>query len=330
MANQLGKFTPNLAQMTQPLRKLLSKSRTWTWGPAQSAAFNQVKEELSKPTTLALYDPEALTKSFSGFILLLAGSSTTSESQKVNDQWKPVAYASRSMSETEQRYVQIEKEAIATTWACERFPNFLLVKHFSIETDHKPLVPLLGTKHLDCLPPRVLRFRLRLDRFNYTIRHVPGKELFTADALSRAPLPGQASADSTSLQELAELCMMSAVSHLPANSQRLETYATAQSKDPVCHQILNYCRVGWPNKREIDPLLQPYWEAQGELTVVNGLLMYGQRLVVPKALQTETLKALKCKTIGASVMYTVIYTYMYRIPYSGLFLWVQIFVKCWR
>ena len=54
MTNQLGKFTPNLAQTTQPLRELLSKSRNWTWAPSQSKAFDQVKEELSKPTTLAM------------------------------------------------------------------------------------------------------------------------------------------------------------------------------------------------------------------------------------------------------------------------------------
>lgn len=55
MENQLGKFTPNLAEITQPLCKLLSKSREWTWGPAQAAAFNRVQEELTKPTVLALY-----------------------------------------------------------------------------------------------------------------------------------------------------------------------------------------------------------------------------------------------------------------------------------
>jgi len=48
------------------------------------------------------------------------------------------------MIETERRYAQIEKEALATTWACEKFSNFVLGKHIRIETDHKPLVPLLG------------------------------------------------------------------------------------------------------------------------------------------------------------------------------------------
>ena len=95
-----------------------------------------------------------------------------------------MAFASRSLTSTEKRYAQIEKEALAATWACERFSSCLLGKRFTLETDHKPLVPLLGTKKLDALPPRVLRFRLRLTRFDYDVKHVPGKLLTTADTPS--------------------------------------------------------------------------------------------------------------------------------------------------
>lgn len=138
-----------------------------------------------------------------------------------------MTYASWSMSETERRYAQIEKEALATTWACEKFTDFLIGKQFQIETDRKPFVPLLGVKHLNSLPPRVLRFRLRLDRFSYNIRHVPGKEHYTADTLSRDLIPDHPSSDSIDLQELTEMCMMAAVSHLPASNKRLEVYRRA-------------------------------------------------------------------------------------------------------
>ena len=92
------------------------------------------------------------------------------------------------MTNTEQRYAQTEKEALALTWACERFQHYLIRAKFSIETDHKPLVPLLSMKTLHQVPIRVQRFRLRLMRFDFEIIHVPEKELHTADALSRAPL----------------------------------------------------------------------------------------------------------------------------------------------
>ena len=97
----------------------------------------------------------------------------------------------------------------------------------------------------------------------------------------------------TTLQDLAEICMIAAVSHLPASHRQLEIYKNAQSEDTSYQQIIKYCREGWPcGKKEIDASLKPYWEAQGELTVGNELLMHGHRLVVPKTLQTETLAKL--------------------------------------
>ena len=110
MVNQLGKFTPNLAELAQPLRELLSVKKEWIWGPHQEESFHQIKAELAKPTVLAIYDPEASLKISSdasayglGAVLLQSSADNT---------WKPVAYASRFMSDTEQRYSQIEKEAL--------------------------------------------------------------------------------------------------------------------------------------------------------------------------------------------------------------------------
>ena len=72
--------------------------------------------------------------------------------------WRPVAYASRAMSPTEQHYAQIEKEALGITWASERFTDYLIDLEFHIETDHKPLVPLLSSRNLEDLPARVQQF----------------------------------------------------------------------------------------------------------------------------------------------------------------------------
>ena len=268
------------------MRELLSKKANWHWGAEQQAAFDATKEELLQPTVLALYNPKAQTKvsadasSFGlGAVLL----------QQDDRGWHPVAFASRSLSEVEQRYAQIEKEALATVWACEKFAAYLVGGTFSIETDHKPLVPLLSTKHLDCLPPRVLRFRLRLDRFDYTIYHVPGKELYTADALSRA-LSSVAGITSQTFQNELEEFVDTITSMLPASSDRLEEYRTAQKADATCSMIRHYCKNGWPHKSRVPDNLKQYCEIQSELSVCNDLLLRNSCIVVPKSLQKQTLE----------------------------------------
>ena len=129
------------------------------------------------------------------------------------------------MSEMEKHYAQIEKEALAAVWACDKFASYIIGLKLLIETDHKPLVPLLGTKQLDSLPPRILRFWLRLARFDYTIQHVPGKLLSTPDALSRAP--GPSAKTEIQLEEEAEHLMDLCINHLPASRERLCQYSDA-------------------------------------------------------------------------------------------------------
>ena len=278
------KFSSRIAELSQPLRELLSTKQSWVWGSSQEQAFAQIKVELTQPTVLALYDPQAPTKISAdassyglGAVLL----------QQVEDKWKPVAYASRSMSDTEKRYAQIEKEALAVTWSCDKFSNYILGRHFDIETDHKPLVPLLSTKNLDNLPPRVLRFRLRLARYNYDIQHVPGKLLYTADTLSRAPAKEMYSLQ---LQDEVELFIESVEDNLPASTKQLEAYKRAQSADSVCSRLKEYCLSCWPKREEIEPELIPYWKARSFLTLKDELLLYGSRIVIPTSLREETME----------------------------------------
>ena len=276
MVNQMGKFIINLSELTQPLRELLKKNMKWQWNIPQEEAFIKIKEELCKSTVLSFYDPNLSTKVSAdassyglGAVLL----------QQHNSQWKPVAYASHSMSETEKRYSQIEKEALAVTWACDKFANYISGIHIIIETDHKPLLSLLNTKHLEDLPPRVMRFRLRLARFSYSVVHSPGKLMYTADTLSRAPR-SIVDNDQT-LEEETECIMEVTVNSLPATQKRLQEYGKAQVSDSVCSTIVKYCQIGWPDKHKIEPHLKVFWKNRGEFMANQGLLLYGRRIVVP-------------------------------------------------
>ena len=178
------------------------------------------------------------------------------------------------MTETEYYYAQIEKEALATTWACDKFASYILGKKVHVKTDHKPLVPLLSTKYLDNMPPGVLRFRLWLARYDYTISHVPRKYLYTADTSSRAPITSQVDTDaSNATVKEAEALMELCVSHLPASTHRIDVYCTSQAANPTGSTVINYCRHEWPDKNEINQVLIPYWTVRGELTVHNNLLL---------------------------------------------------------
>ena len=284
MVNQLDKFSRKLAELSEPLRQLLRKNQTWQWTPLQDQSFNAIKKELSQSTSLALYNPLSPTKISADASSYGLGAVLLQKNEE--RQWKPVAFASRTLSETERRYAQIEKEALATTWACEKFSNYVIGVKFTIETDHKPLVPLLGYKDLDKLPPRILRFRLRMDRFSYNIIHVPGKLMYTADTLSRTP---SSETGDTTLQELAEIMVETCVEQLPASRQRIDTYRKAQKEDEICSRVILYCNGTWPNKFQIEHKLRAYWKIRNELTVYNNLLLKGQRIVVPKKLQKETI-----------------------------------------
>ena len=104
--------------------------------------------------------------------------------QSTIKEWR---HASWSLTDSERKYTQIEKEVLAVMWACEKFRDYILGCQVKIETDLKPLVPLFSNKRLDGLSSWVLRFCLRLDRFDYQIYHVPGT-LFRQQMLFRALL----------------------------------------------------------------------------------------------------------------------------------------------
>ena len=193
------------------------------------------------------------------------------------------------MTATEPKYLQIENEALAVTWACERSNNYIIGKSITIETDHKPLVPLLTKHTIDKLPPRIQRYKMRLMRFNIKdVRHVSGKLLYTADTLSRKiaqrriPLP-------TIDENEMNAHVASVMEALPASDPKLKEIQQAQEKDEICQQIKKYCLDKWPDKHQVSNAIKPYWSIRGELTIIQNILLKGKQLVIPTSLQSQTL-----------------------------------------
>ena len=297
MANQLSKFVPKLADLTKPMRDLLSKRNHWAWGEPQQRSFTQVQDALTKSPVLASFDPNLETivsADASSF-----GLGAVPLKKQKSGEIRPVAYISRAMTPTEQRYAQTEKESLALTWACERFQDYLVGLQFHAETDHKPLVSLFGRKLLHELPLRVQRFRMRLMRFNFTTSHFPGKYLSTADTLSRAPISNTTPRDELTSEDVDAYIQM-AVQSLPATESRLESVRLHQESDSVCKQVVSYCLNGWPKKSKIQTLVKPFYSVAGELTIQDGLLMRGSRLVISTEMQAEVLTQLHASHQGIS------------------------------
>ena len=203
--------------------------------------------------------------------------------------WRPVAYCSRSLTTTEQKYAQIKKEALAVMWSCERFTNYLLGMTFEIETDHKPLVSLLGRKTIDKLPLRIQHFRMCLMKFSYRISHVPDKNLVIADTLSRSPATQISIVDQEFMKEVDAYVNM-IIASIPGTDRMLQDIKSAQSTDPTCQRILEYLQAGWPKKHQVLADVKHYLPISIELSLQEGLLMRDSRIMIPKSLREDILQ----------------------------------------
>ncbi|UYV70824.1 K02A2.6-like [Cordylochernes scorpioides] len=287
MVNFTGKFIPDLSTILYPLNQLLVKRYDWRWDSAQEEAFEKVKKLLSTSPALTLFDPNLPTtvsadaSSYGlGAVLL----------QKSEDGYqKAVAYASRTMSETEKRWAQIEKESLAIVWACERFQDYLMGNTFSIETDHKPLIPIFSTKNLDEMTPRIQRLRLRMMRYSYSIYHTPGKDIVVADALSRSPIKISHEKDLEN-----EICsfVQQITSCPPFKDENMKEIWQYQNEERVCREIKDYCEKGWPTKNELSAEAKAFWCLRYEMSVIDGLLMRNSRIYIPKSLRSKVLNSL--------------------------------------
>ena len=102
---------------------------------------------------------------------------------------KPVMYISRTLKETEQRYLNIEHELLAVVFALERLNHYTPGYRVKVETDHEPLMSI-WKKSIASTSTRVQRLLLRLLQYDIDIQYLPGKRNVIAHALSRVlPLP---------------------------------------------------------------------------------------------------------------------------------------------
>ena len=128
-------------------------------------------------------------------------------------------------------------------------------------------------------------------RFNFSISHVPGKNLTIADTLSRAPCSSSTNNDHL-FQDETNAYLQVMIQAIPATENRLEEIRRRQKEDEVCKQIAKYCQRGWPCISKIPQALKKFYPVAAELSVQKGLLLRGSRLVIPVSMQSDILNKL--------------------------------------
>lgn len=176
------RFIPNFSKLTKPLTSLLKKDVTFIWGEPQQKAFEECKHILTNPPILQYPD---FSKEFvlTTDASLYAIGAVLSQGEVGKD--LPIAYASRTLNKAETNYSTIEREALAIIWAVKHFRPYLFGRRFKIVTDHQPLKWLFSMKDSNS---RIVRWRLKLEEFDYEIIYKAGKYNVNADALSRFPV----------------------------------------------------------------------------------------------------------------------------------------------
>ena len=287
MQNYLTKFVPHMTTTLKPVTDLLKGNRAWLCGPAQQQTFDSAKKKLSKSPALGFYDPQRQT-------VVSADSSSyglgaTIMQMDASGQLISIAYASRTMTDAEKKYAQIEKECLAATWASEKFSKYLIgADRFELQTDHKPLVPLIKTKDIDNVPVRCQRLLIRLMRFNADVCHVPGKEIVIVDALYRSPVPH--TAEDEEVTEVVTAYVDGVMDNQQITPRRIEALQSETVHDPEQQQVISYILNGW--SQSVAEQFQPYQQAQGDLSVVDGLVVFNNRIVVPVSQRKDILHKL--------------------------------------
>jgi hypothetical protein len=290
--NYLAKFLPCLSEVSEPLRRLTRTDTPWHWETQQEEAYQAILKLIVVTPVLRYYD---VTEE----VTVQADSSDSGLGAVLLQNGQPVAFASRALSTTEQNYAQIEKECLAIVFACERFDQYLHGRDkITGQTDHKPLETIVK-KLIHQMPKRLQRMVMRLQKYNLHLEYLPGTQMFISDMLSRAYLPRKPGDVTDTLQchifsLTAEDELFEDIAHVEQPSyMRLaegtqEQIKRATQNDPVLQELASTILLGWPETRSEVPVgAREYWSFRDEMTVHDGIVYRGMRVVVPKMLRSE-------------------------------------------
>lgn len=270
LVNYVGKFIPNLSSLSAPLRQMTVKGLPFTWTKEGKRSFETIKSALVKPEHLGYFSPKNPTTLITdasnnglGAVLL----------QNIVGKPRVISYASKSLTKSEKKYSTLDKEALAIAWATDRFKMYLTGLHFTILTDHKPLVNIFGQTSIP--NQRQERWVLKMQAYRYKMKYVPGK-INIADPLSRlSEVLGGKPFDRNSEADLCAIVEVNKPAAITMNEiiQRSQEDEELQGVKTALHD------GKWEGS------IKKYAPFRGELCFANEILLRKNRIVVPQDLR---------------------------------------------
>ncbi|GFR31114.1 uncharacterized protein K02A2.6 [Trichonephila clavata] len=258
--------------IANPLNNLTKKNVRFLWSKDCQVAFEQIKKEICSPKVLVHYDPSLPLTLASDASPVGIGCVLSHVYPDGSE--RPIAFASRTLSGSEKKYSQIDKEALSIVWAVKKFYLYLKGRRFTLITDHKPLVAIFGSKRgLPVLAAtRLLHYALILQSFEFNIIFRKTIEHGNADFLSRLPK----TSEELEVKDDITIFQMSQIEALPVTSKELRQET---GKDIELGPLLKALREG-----------KDLQGREAQYTIEDGCIMYGQRVCIPRKFQKNVLE----------------------------------------
>ena len=284
MVNYLKKFSSLLSEFSDPLRRLCKSGVQWAWKSEQQNAFEAIKQVIMALPVLAYFDK---TKKHT----IQCDASKKGLGAALLQESKPVMYMLRALTETEQRYSNVERELLAIVFALERLNHYTFGRTITVQSDHQPLQSI-WKKSIVSTSPRLQRLLLRLAHYDINIEFLQGKENVIADAFSRV-CPLQSNNSEIEDSNIDVIPLHHITQSAPVSKTRLQELRLATQSDPTLHSLTKTVHEGWlQSKKDCPEQLLDFWSFRQEISEEDGLLYKNQRLIVPHSEKLETLKVL--------------------------------------
>jgi hypothetical protein len=282
----LSSYVHNFSTKTAVLRDLLKKDSAYIWEAHHKKSFDSLKEEVSTNSVLRYYDPSKPVYVHCDASLRGLGAALLQPDSE--NELRPVTFASKSLTDVEQRYACIERELLAIVFAVKRFHTYLYGRTFNVITDHKPLV-MICDKSLTAAPARLQRMMIQLQGYNFKIQYLKGTENQIADGLSR--LPTNTSRNTINLDIR--------VDPIRFADHKVEQLRQQTAGDITFNQLKDTIIQGWPDTiQEVPTAVRTYWSVRDQLSVNNGIIMKGQQVVIPPSMQGDILAKIHTPHLG--------------------------------